>query len=93
MYCKWISDDFRGGETTFIDSVGAVRSLPGSKMKEWQDTVIEYETVLRAKSEEGKELYFGGKGNKYHYPLVINCPWTGKKNYCKIFKFTNDRRL
>ena len=49
-------------------------------MKVWQDTVLEYETVLRAKSEEGKELYFGGKGNKYHYPLVMKCPWTGKEN-------------
>jgi len=80
LYCKWIGDDFKGGETTFIDAVGAVRSLPGCKTKVWQETTIEYETVLRGKNEEGKELYFGGKGNKYHYPLVMNCPWTGRNS-------------
>ena len=80
LYCKWISDNFKGGETTFIDTVGAVRSLPGEKIKVWQETLIEYETVLREKKDDGKQLYFGGEGNKYHYPLVMNCPWTGKKS-------------
>jgi len=79
LYCKWISDDFKGGQTTFIDAVGAVKSLPGQTIKVWEKTLLEYETVLREKKDDGMELYFGGEGNKYHYPLVMNCPWTGHK--------------
>ena len=78
LYCKWIGADFEGGETTFIDCLGAVRSLSGMKCRLWQNTTVKYETFLQQKEVGGKELYFGGKGNGYIYPLVMRCPWTGK---------------
>ena len=70
--------DMKGkeGATTFIDGHGAVMSLDGKKNLRLKKTVVAYQTELAR--NDGKELYFGGQGNIYEYPLVQVCPWTGK---------------
>ena len=75
LYCKTIKSTTDDGATTFVDARGAVLALSGSKIKEWKETTLRYETKLKKKSD--KELYFGGEKNAYDYPLVMQCPWTG----------------
>ena len=78
LYCKTIIttvDRKDNGGTTFVDARGVVLGLSGSKIKEWKETTLRYETKLRQTSD--KELYFGGEKNTYEYPVIMECPWTG----------------
>ena len=76
LYCK--KSDLKGkeGATTFIDGHAAVLSLHGANSLKLKNTLFAYQTALA--KEEGRDLYFGGHGNVYEYPLVHVCPWTGK---------------
>ena len=76
LYCR--KSDLKGkeGATTFIDAHAAALSLHGADSLRLKNTVATYQTALAR--DEGKELYFGGRGNIYEYPLIHVCPWTGK---------------
>ena len=75
LFCKNIKTTNDNGGTTFVDARGVVLGLPGSKVQEWKQMTLRYETKLRQASD--KELYFGGEKNAYEYPLIMQCPWTG----------------
>ena len=76
LYCKDTDLTSNEGQTTFIDSNAAIMALHGKVIEQWRNTVLSYETQLSKPNK--KEVYFGGKGNTYQYPLVMKCPWTGK---------------
>ena len=76
LYCR--KSDLKGteGATTFTDEHAVVVSLHGANSLRLKNTLLFYQTALT--KEEGRDLYFGGHGNIYEYPLVHVCPWTGK---------------
>ena len=76
LYCRKSGLKGQEGATTFIDAHGAVLSLNGAHSMRLKSIVVSYQTELA--KDEGKVLYFGGRGNIFEYPLVHNCPWTGK---------------
>ena len=74
LYCRKYESVEEDGATTFIDGNAAALSMNGLLTKTWKNLRLTYQNQVL----NGKEAYFGGNDFQHAYPLIMECPWTGR---------------